>query len=203
GQASSLPHTLPVPNGTWSFTVRRLGNRSCRSSEPNWSNFLHQPNDTLAAHALLLLEQILVNAEAAVPLLARIKRRLDEHLVALACRPRRLRSLAPGVESARRHRPLTQLSDRVVLLRLGPREFHRWSFAKKAVAFFRTSRSMRSSRTSFRKRPSSSRSLLVRMPGLPLPRSARACSTQFRSDDSVRSRSRGAAPTGVPSATTT
>jgi hypothetical protein len=24
GQASSVPHTLPVPNGTWSFTVRRL-----------------------------------------------------------------------------------------------------------------------------------------------------------------------------------
>ena len=61
---------------------------------------------------------------------------------------------------------------------------------------------MRSSRTSFRKRPSSSRSSVVRTPGLPLPRSARARSTQFRSDDSVRSRSRAAAPTDLPSSRT-
>jgi hypothetical protein len=70
------------------------------------------------------------------------------------------------------------------------------------VAFFNTSRSMRSSRTSLRKCPSSSRSLLVRTPGLPLPRAARACSTQLRSDDSVRSRSRAAAPTDLPSSKT-
>ena len=62
------------------------------------------------------------------------------------------------------------------LLRLDPREFHRWSFAKKAAAFFRTSRSMRSSRTSLRSRANSSRSAVVR-PVLPFVRSARASST--------------------------
>ena len=40
---------------------------------------LHQPNHALAADARVLLEQILVNARAAVPLLARVKRRAHQH----------------------------------------------------------------------------------------------------------------------------
>ena len=58
--------------------------------------------------------------------------------------------------------------------------------------FFRISRSSWTIRNSFRSRVSSSRSAVVR-PVLPFVRSARACSTQLRSDDSVKPRSRGAA----------
>jgi hypothetical protein len=57
-------------------------------------------------------------------------------------------------------------------------------------------------RFSFRSRLSSSRSAVVRAPGLPRPVSARACSTQFRSDDSVRSRSQAVAGTVLPSSST-
>ncbi len=64
------------------------------------------------------------------------------------------------------------------------------------------SRSIRSSRFSFRSFPSSSRSALVRTPGLPLPRSARARSTQLRSADAVRSRSRATCGIVVPSSRT-
>jgi hypothetical protein len=52
-----------------------------------------------------------------------------------------------------------------------------------------------------RRRANSSRSAVVR-PVLPLVRSARACSTQLRSDDSVRPRSRAAAATLWPSSRT-
>src|SRR4029453_7253339 len=166
---------------------------------------LNKPNPRLAADALVLREQVFVNPRAAVALFTGVERGPHEDREGpIPLRARRLWPLAPRVEPARRHaQPLTELVDRVVrLLRLDPRKLHRWSFAKKAVAFFSTSRSRRSSRTSFRKRPSSSRSLLVRTPGLPLPRSVRACSTQLRSDDSVRSRSRAAAPTDLPSSKT-
>ena len=42
--------------------------------------FLHQPDHALAAHVLLLLDEIFVNARAAVPLLARAERRLHQDL---------------------------------------------------------------------------------------------------------------------------
>ncbi len=60
---------------------------------------------------------------------------------------------------------------------------------------------MRSSRTSFRSRASSSRSSVV-SPVLPFVRSARACSTQLRKDDSVSPRSRAAAATVFPCSST-
>ena len=60
---------------------------------------------------------------------------------------------------------------------------------------------MRSSRTSLRSRASSSRSAVVR-PVLPFVRSARACSTQLRSDDSVKPRSGAADATVLPSSRT-
>ena len=41
--------------------------------------FLHQAHDLFAADVLLLLEEILVNARAAVALLARLKRRPHQH----------------------------------------------------------------------------------------------------------------------------
>ena len=78
------------------------------------------------------------------------------------------------------------------LLRRDKPEPHRLCFAKKAAAFFRISRSSCRMRFSLRRRLSSSRSAVVSAPALPFSGSARACSTQFRSDDSVRSRSRAA-----------
>ena len=60
---------------------------------------------------------------------------------------------------------------------------------------------MRNSRLSLRKAASSVRSSVV-SPVLPLVRSARACSTQLRSDDSVNPKSRAAAATVFPSSRT-
>ena len=66
--------------------------------------FLHQANDALPADALVLLDQILVNARAAVPLPARVERRAHQHLqAAIVAGVRRLRSALPGVEAAARH----------------------------------------------------------------------------------------------------
>src|SRR6202158_6346687 len=68
--------------------------------------------------------------------------------------------------------------------------------------FFSISRSSCRMRFSLRSRASSSRSAVVNAPGLPLPRSTRVCSTHLRNDDSVKSRSRAAAPTVFPSSST-
>ena len=90
-------------------------------------------------------------------------------------RMRRLGPLLPGIEAARGHpeRP-TALGDGVLgLLRRDPGEPYAWCFAKKAAAFFRMSRSVRSSRFSLRSRASSSRSAVV-SPVRPPVRSARA-----------------------------
>ena len=67
--------------------------------------------------------------------------------------------------------------------------------------FFRTSRSIRSSRLSLRRRASSARSSVV-SPVLPLVRSARACFTHCARVDGVRSSSRATAPTVLPSSKT-
>src|ERR1700730_13152299 len=88
------------------------------------------------------------------------------------------------------------------LLRHDEPKSHRLCFAKKAVAFFNMSRSSCRMRFSLRSRASSSRSAVVNAPGLPLPRSTRVCSTHLRNDDSVKSRSRAAAPTVFPSSST-
>ena len=42
--------------------------------------FLHQPDDPFATHLLVLLDQVFVNARAAIALFARVKGRLDEDL---------------------------------------------------------------------------------------------------------------------------
>ena len=79
--------------------------------------------------------------------------------------------------------------------------FSVWIHAKKAAAFFSTSRSMRSSRTSLRRRASSSRSTPV-SPVRPLVRSACARRTHSANADGVRSSSRATAPTVLPSSRT-
>ena len=42
--------------------------------------FLHQPDDPFATHLLVLLDQVFVNARAAIALFARVTGRLDEDL---------------------------------------------------------------------------------------------------------------------------
>src|SRR5579864_2612632 len=166
--------------------------------------FLHQSDHALAAHVLLLLEQILVNARTAVPMLALLERRPDQHFQsAIVTGMRRFRTALPGEEATARHaQTTTENTDGMLcLLRRDEGKPHRLCFAKKAAAFFRISRSSWTIRNSFRSRASSSRSAVVR-PVLPCVRSARACSTQFRSDDSVKPKSRAAAATVLPSSRT-
>src|SRR5207244_7115422 len=84
-------------------------------------------------------------------------------------RARRRRTRLPGVEARARHleRAAEHPHREDGLLRGDEPESHGFSFAKKAVAFFRMSRSIRSVRFSRRSRPSSSRSSVVSAPGAP------------------------------------
>src|ERR1019366_5061754 len=84
------------------------------------------------------------------------------------------------------------------LLRDDERELHALSLAKKAAHFFSSSRSIRSSRFSFRSRTSSSFSSVVSVPRLLLPWSARACSTQWPNEDGVRSKFLATSAGGLP-----
>src|SRR5204862_352099 len=114
----------------------------------------HQARDTLAAggHALALQDG--VHAGAAVASTAPLVDDLD------ALRERQVRPGArrgvpslPGVEAAARHRELRahELDGETRLLGLDERELHLLvSFAKKAAALFKKSRSIFSTRTSFR-----------------------------------------------------
>src|SRR5216684_2566335 len=115
-------------------------------------------------------------------------------------RPGRRRAPVPGVEARARHleRPAQQPDRDGGLLHGDEREPHAFSLAKKAVAFFRMSRSIRSVRFSRRRRPSSSRSSVVSVPALPRPASTSACCTQRRTAVSARSSSRATAPTDLP-----
>ena len=79
------------------------------------------------------------------------------------------------------------------LLRLDEREPHIDSLAKKAVAFFRMSRSIRSCRFSHRSRRSSSSSPVLTPSRTPA--STSNWRTQLRTADSVKSRSRATSPT--------
>ena len=97
----------------------------------------------------------------------------------------------PRVESAARH--FENVAEyryrRGGLLRRDERELHVLSLAKKAVAFFRMSRSIRSVFTSRLSAASSSRSDVVSAPAaapLPLPLSMSACRTHARTEVSVR-----------------
>src|SRR5436305_13537947 len=181
----------------------------CRALEPLAGArlqpvLLHQPIDALATDPLLPLDEILVNPRTAVPLPAFFDRGPHKNLEpSISPRVRGLGSATRGVEAARRHvQVLTELGDwKLGPFRVDPGEDYAWCLAKKAAAFFRMSRSMRNSRLSLRSCVSSARSSVVR-PVRPLVRSARACSTQLRNDDSVSPRSRAAAATVLPSSRT-
>src|SRR5262249_556159 len=158
----------------------------------------------LGADADALVDQIPMHTWAPVPPPALLERRANQHTqpTVVHCMLR-LRPLLVGVEPAERdvHRPADPLDRKLRLHRLDPGEDHSWCLAKKAVAFFKMSRSMRSSRTSFRKCASSARSSLVR-PVRPFVRSACSRATQWPNAEAVRSSSRATAPTVFPSSRT-
>ena len=163
-----FPHTSPEPLG------------------------LHEPHDPFATHQDALLDQILVHPWAAIAATTGLMRRADQHAeLSVSLSVCRLGPSTPRIEPARGHvEGPTQHPDRQEgLLRQDEREPDAFSFTKKAAAFFSISRSVRSTRTSFRRRRSSSRSSVV-SPVRPFVRSARARSTQFRKADSVKSSSR-------------
>src|SRR5437870_5282076 len=110
--------------------------------------------------------------------------------------PRRDRARAPRVESGAGHLQdgAQTLHREVGLLLQDEGEPHPCSLTKKAVAFFRMSRSICSRFTSRRSRASSSRSSVVSAPARPRPASTSACRTHARSAVSVRSSSRAIAP---------
>src|SRR5712692_7085546 len=166
--------------------------------------FLHQPSDALGADPDSLLEEIPMDPRAPIAPPALVKRRLDKNpQSSVVSRVGRLRTAPRGIETARRdpHGP-AQLPDREGgLLRVDPGKGYAWLLAKKAVAFFRMSRSIRSSRFSLRSCASSARSSLV-SPVLPRVRSACARATQTPREEGVRSSSRATAPMVFPSSST-
>ena len=100
--------------------------------------FLHQSHDALAADVLVLLDQILVDARAAVAMLALLERGPHQHCQpAIVAGMRRFRTALPGVEAAARDaQTATEDRDRMLgLLRGDEPEPYRLCFAKKAAAF--------------------------------------------------------------------
>ena len=164
----------------------------------------HEPDDAFAADQCARVDQILVDPRTAVPAPTRLMGRADhDPQLPVSLRVRRLGPPTPRIEPTRRDlKGTTQDPNREGrLLCANEREPYAFSFTKKAAAFFRISRSVRSTRFSFRNRRSSSRSSVVN-PVRPFVRSARARSTQFRKADSVRSSSRATWPAVLPSSST-
>src|SRR5215831_2534858 len=180
----------------------RLGGHAEAAAPPSRQPVhAHQPRHPLAARVAAAVHQLGANPWAAVAVPALGMDRGD-----LQPQPRvRLRTWRRGTRlprietGARDLEYATQHPHREAgLLRGDEPEPHGFSFAKKAVAFFRMSRSMRSVRFSRRSRPSSSRSSVVSTPGAPRPASTSAWRTQLRSAVSVRSSSRATVPTALP-----
>src|SRR5438093_288113 len=148
-------------------------------------------------HRPALRPQLLVHPGTAVALLARGVDGGDLDGEALrVLGPRRNRARAPRVESGAGHlQDGAQAPHREVgLLLQDEGEPHPCSLTKKAVAFFRMSRSICNRFTSRRSRASSSRSSVVSAPARPRPASTSACRTHARSAVSVRSSSRAIVP---------
>src|SRR5262249_9410415 len=161
----------------------------------------HQARHALATRAAAGGRQLGVNPGAAVALSALGMDRHDlEAQPVVRPDPGRRRARLPRVEPRTRHleRAAQQPYRKGGLLRGDEREPHGFSFAKKAVAFFRMSRSILSVRFSRRSRPSSSRSSVVSAPVGPRPASTSPCRTQLRSAVSVRSSSRATVATDFP-----
>src|SRR6266700_6262069 len=154
-----------------------------------------------AAHPVPAIPELGVHPRAAIALAALGVDRLNldpEPLILLGagcCRPR-----VPRVEAGTGHLqgPAQHPHGIGGLLHRDEGESHSLSLAKKAVAFFKMSRSIRTVRSSRRKRPSSSRSSVVRAPAGPWPASIPACRTQARTALSVRPSSWATTPMDFP-----
>src|SRR5690606_15146884 len=157
----------------------------------------HHPRHPLAPDPPPAIAQLVMDprAPAAAPKLGVDRRYLHPKLDLLALARRRA-TLLPGIEPRPRDREQpTQHPYRVVgLLPVDEREPHAFSFAKKAAAFRRISRSIRSVRFSCRSRLSSSRSAVVSAPFGPRPASTSAWRAHSRTHVSVRSISFAMAP---------
>ncbi len=137
---------------------------------------LFQPNHPLPTHSIPLLVQVVINPRTPIGAATRLMGGTNQHAqLAVPARVGRRRPTYPGIKATPRDvENLTQVNDRYGgLLRLDERESYSLSFAKKAAAFFKTSRSTRNRRFSLRSRRSSSRSTPVK-PVRPFVRSARA-----------------------------
>src|SRR3989441_7372626 len=186
-------------------TLGAMGN-GCRDPKPaaapgGQPAHPHEPRHALAPRPAPALPQLRVDPGAPVALPSlRVDRGDLETQPFVRPRARRRRARLPRVEARARHleRAAEHPHREDGLLRGDEPESHGCSFAKKAVAFFRMSRSIRSVRFSRRSRPSSSRSSVVSAPGVPRPASISACRTQLRSAVSVRSRSRATVRTDLP-----
>src|SRR6516162_6317809 len=141
----------------------------------------HQPRHPLALGALAALAQLEVDPRAAVAAATLAINRRDfepQPLIFLGMMGGR--PFTPGVVSRARdfEYPAHQCYRVAGLLPCDKSESHSLSLAKKAVAFFRISRSSRSRRFSRRSSTNSSRSLRFNAPSGPPPASTSACSTQ-------------------------
>ncbi len=130
----------------------------------------HQPRDALARDAVAERLKILVDPRAAVGRPTLSVRGPDHRDRAWS--PRRHASRVVACSTRRSHSgtpsrgPAQQTRGQLGLLRVDEGELHPFSFAKKAAAFFRISRSMRRVFTSRRSAASSSRSAVVSSPWL-------------------------------------
>src|SRR6516165_9095081 len=164
-------HALPGISGAAEATVfPRAQSRS-----------LHQPRHPLAPGTPAALSQLGMDAGATVAATTlTINRRDFESQPLIFLDMLGGRSFRPSVVSCARdlEHPAHQRHRIVGLLPCDKSESHSLSLAKKAVAFFKISRSSRSRRFSRRSSTSSSRSLRFNAPSGPRPASISACSTQ-------------------------
>src|SRR5579863_5275777 len=143
----------------------------------------HQPRHSLARDPLSPSAQLRMHPRTAVTTAALgVNRRPLQRQALVLASMRRRRPLAPGVVTRARNvqHPAHQCHRVAGLLRRDKREPHWFSLAKKAVAFFRISRSIRNRWFSRLSSTSSSRSLRLSAPAGPRPASTSACSTQRR-----------------------
>src|SRR3989449_3302634 len=168
--------------------------------------FSHQARHAMAPHVVALCLEFPIDPGTPVAAATGRMGGGDVHgeLLILAS-PRRhrtsLRRVEPGATDPEYR--AEQVDRKRGLLSRDEGELHPCSLAKKAVAFFRMSRSIRSVLFSRRKCASSARSSVVSAPPWPRPASVSACATQRRSAVSVRSSSRATAPGLFPLCCTT
>ena len=155
----------------------------------------------MATHLVALRCQLTVYPGASIGSTRGTMRRLDveRHRPVRSC-TRAFGAFGPSVEARRRYlqHPADQHHRKFGLLCPYESVSHCDSLAKKAVAFFNMSRSIRSCRFSRRSCDISSRSAVLKTLPPPRPASASLRDTQLRTADSVNPRSRATAAIPFP-----